>query len=332
MAIHANGLFGALHSSARAPQTSIPARSRFSIGDRGRKRRESDGLRCRARPPFSGAEALVRDPELWRRRLALTGGRAYPHRSPAGRRNRRRSGDGAVGGSPLLDRCVPAPTARIERSRPRRSQCQNSAAVAGQPRSVPFAHPSSRKLRAAYRHRKYPHDRDARPTRSAAGQGSGGIRLAAGIAGTKNADRYITRTFPSHRPTQPLFSFDRSRRFLMKAILKRVAAAVSSGVAGVSPLAAQNAPSCDPTANTKGDIARAQFSMTRAIAAAEKGNPTADLQEVLRLAGNGNDNPTARAYLRGEAYIVYLMQPNAQAVIPRSALGLNNPTATIDLY
>ena len=118
----------------------------------------------------------------------------------------------------------------------------------------------------------------------------------------------------------------------MKAILKRVAAAVSIGVAGVSPLAAQNAPSCDPTANTKGDIARAQFSMTRAIAAAEKGNPTADLQEVLRLAGNGNDNPTARAYLRGEAYIVYLMQPNAQAVIPRSALGLNNPTATIDLY
>jgi tetratricopeptide (TPR) repeat protein len=119
----------------------------------------------------------------------------------------------------------------------------------------------------------------------------------------------------------------------MKAILNRIAAAVSIGVASVSPLAAQNAPSCDPTANTKGDIAKAQFSMTRAISAAEKGNPTRDLQEVLRLAESGNDNPTARAYLRGEAYIVYLMQPNAQAVVPRSALGLtNNPTGTIDLY
>jgi tetratricopeptide (TPR) repeat protein len=119
----------------------------------------------------------------------------------------------------------------------------------------------------------------------------------------------------------------------MKAILNRIAAAVSIGVASASPLAAQNAPSCDPTANTKGDIAKAQFSMTRAISASDKGNPTRDLQEVLRLAESGNDNPTARAYLRGEAYIIYLMQPNSQAVVPRSALGLtSNPTGTIDLY
>ena len=119
----------------------------------------------------------------------------------------------------------------------------------------------------------------------------------------------------------------------MKAILNRIAAAVSIGVAAASPLVAQNAPTCDPTANTKGDIAKAQFSMTRAISASDKGNPTRDLQEVLRLADSGNDNPTARAYLRGEAYIIYLMQPNAQAVVSRSALGLTtNPTATIDLY
>ena len=75
-----------------------------------------------------------------------------------------------------------------------------------------------------------------------------------------------------------------------------------------APIAAQNpsqvAANCDPTANTKGDIAKAQFSMTRAIAASEKGNPTRDLQEVLRLVENGNDNPTARNYLRGEAYII----------------------------
>ena len=73
--------------------------------------------------------------------------------------------------------------------------------------------------------------------------------------------------------------------------------------------------------------------MTRAISAIGKGNPTKDLQDVLRLVDNGTDNPTARAYLRGEAYIIFLMQPNAQGVVPRSSLGLTtNPTGTVDLY
>ena len=119
----------------------------------------------------------------------------------------------------------------------------------------------------------------------------------------------------------------------MRVYATSIATALSIGVAAASPLTAQNATSCDPTANTKGDIAKAQFSMTRAISTADKGNPTRDLQEVLRLVDNGNDNPTARNYLRGEAYIVYLMQPNAQAVVQRGILGMTtNPTATIDLY
>jgi len=123
----------------------------------------------------------------------------------------------------------------------------------------------------------------------------------------------------------------------MRVTVTRAAAALSIGLVMASQAAAQNnsqnAAQCDPTANTKGDIARAQFSMTRAISAIDKGNPTKDLQDALRLVDNGNDNPTARAYLRGEAYIIYLMQPNAQAVVPRSALGLTtNPTGTIDLY
>jgi hypothetical protein len=118
----------------------------------------------------------------------------------------------------------------------------------------------------------------------------------------------------------------------MSATVNRIAAAVSFGVLAAAPLAAQT-PQCDPTANTKGDIAKAQFSMTRALGSLDKGNPTRDVQDVLKLVDNGTDNPTARAYLRGEAYIIYLMQPNAQAVVPRSALGLTtNPTATIDLY
>ena len=123
----------------------------------------------------------------------------------------------------------------------------------------------------------------------------------------------------------------------MRVTVTRAAAALSIGLVIASQAAAQNnsqnAPQCDPTANTKGDIARAQFSMTRAISAIDKGNPTRDLQDALRLVDNGNDNPTARAYLRGEAYIIYLMQPNSPAVVQRSALGLtSNPTGTIDLY
>src|SRR5205085_754661 len=118
-------------------------------------------------------------------------------------------------------------------------------------------------------------------------------------AGTKNAARYINWTYilahppTSPQPHPPLILIDRSGRSLMKTILNRIAAALSIGIAAASPLAAQNAASnCDPTANTKGDIARAQFSMTRAISAADKGNPTRDLQEVLKLVDNGNDNPT----------------------------------------
>jgi tetratricopeptide (TPR) repeat protein len=119
----------------------------------------------------------------------------------------------------------------------------------------------------------------------------------------------------------------------MKAFVNRIAAALALGVFA-APLAAQNAAkACDPTANTRGDIARAQFSMTRAVAASANGNPTKDVQDVLRIVNNGDDNSTARNYLRGEAYILYLMQPNIPAVVQRSALGFtSNPTGTIDLF
>ena len=119
----------------------------------------------------------------------------------------------------------------------------------------------------------------------------------------------------------------------MRASVNIVATAFAIGAVAAAPLSAQNTATCDPTANTKGDIAKAQFSMTRAIAASEKGDPTRDVQEVLRLVGTGNDNPTARNYLRGEAYIIFLMRPNAQAVVQRGTVGLTtDPTGMIDLY
>ena len=113
-------------------------------------------------------------------------------------------------------------------------------------------------------------------------------------------------------------------------VLVNTLTALSFGLIA-APVGAQT--TCDPTANTKGDIAKAQFSLTRAVGQQEKGNPTKDLQDVLKLVDNGTDNPAARNYLRGQAYVIYLMQPNAQAIVPRSALGYTtNPTATIDVF
>ncbi|MEO7823677.1 MAG: tetratricopeptide repeat protein [Gemmatimonadaceae bacterium] len=104
-------------------------------------------------------------------------------------------------------------------------------------------------------------------------------------------------------------------------------------VAVAAPLAAQDATSCDPTANTKGDIARAQFAISRAIAVSETGDPTKDIQEVLRLVDNGTDNPVARNYLRGQGYVLLLSRPNAPTVWTRAQLGLaRDPAASIDLF
>src|SRR5688500_14992361 len=104
-------------------------------------------------------------------------------------------------------------------------------------------------------------------------------------------------------------------------------------IAAAAPLSAQEATSCDPTANPRGDIARAQFALSRAIGAGEAADPTKDLQEVLRLVDSGTDNPVARSFLRGEAYVLLLSRPNAPAVWTRAQLGLTkDPTASIDLF
>lgn len=121
----------------------------------------------------------------------------------------------------------------------------------------------------------------------------------------------------------------------MKGFVKGFAAAAVAAALGAaaSPLSAQEASTCDPTGNARGDIGKAQFAITRAISVSETGDPTKDLQEVLRLVEAGNDNPTARNYLRGEAYILLLSRPNAPGVWTRSQLGLaKDPTVTVDLF
>jgi len=111
-------------------------------------------------------------------------------------------------------------------------------------------------------------------------------------------------------------------RFALSAMLVAVAA----------PLSGQDA-TCDPTANTKGDVARAQFAISRAIGAGDAADPTKDLQEVIRLAEGGTDNSVARSFLKGEAYVLLLSRPNAPAVWTRAQLGLaKDPTTSVDLF
>ena len=117
----------------------------------------------------------------------------------------------------------------------------------------------------------------------------------------------------------------------MIALVNRSALAAMF-VAVAAPLSAQDA-ACDPTANTRGDIAKAQFAMSRAIGAGDAGDPTKDLQEVIRLAENGTDNPVARSFLKGEAYVLLLSRPNAPSVWTRAQLGLaKDPTTSVDLF
>lgn len=118
----------------------------------------------------------------------------------------------------------------------------------------------------------------------------------------------------------------------MKHFVNRFALAATLGVFAASPLAAQD-DACDPTANTRGDIGRAQLFISKAIAASESGDPTKDLQQVLRLVETGTDNSVARNYLKGQAYVLLLMRPNAPAVTTRGALGLSrDAAASVDLY
>lgn len=101
------------------------------------------------------------------------------------------------------------------------------------------------------------------------------------------------------------------------------------------PAAAQAPAGCDPIGNVSGVVAKAQFSMERAISAVQaNANATKDLQDVVRALGDQKtDNPLARNYLLGEAYILLLRQPGISVESPRGAVGYTtNPTGSINLF
>ncbi|HVD61828.1 MAG TPA: FxLYD domain-containing protein [Gemmatimonadaceae bacterium] len=131
--------------------------------------------------------------------------------------------------------------------------------------------------------------------------------------------------------------------------LVRCAAAAATTIVFALPLSAQTpaapppaaAPptaqvSCDIDNSKPQSITRATFSLTRAQAAQKTGSPLKDLKDVigaLNSAGYKDENPTARAYLLGQAYVMLLEQPDIQPIVPRASIGMaSDPTGTIDLF
>ncbi len=121
---------------------------------------------------------------------------------------------------------------------------------------------------------------------------------------------------------------------MTKTVFRKLAAGAAF-VAAFGSTANAQAANCDPVGSVSGNVGKAQFSMTRAMGTLQSGgNPTKDVQDVIRTLGDGkNDNPVARNYLLGQAYVILLMQPNITPVVPRSALGLTtNQSATVNLF
>jgi tetratricopeptide (TPR) repeat protein len=99
--------------------------------------------------------------------------------------------------------------------------------------------------------------------------------------------------------------------------------------------ASANAPTCEIDNSKPQAVARAMFSMARAQAALKTGSPVKDLHDVvavLNAPGMKNENPVGRAYLLGQAYILFLDQ-GAVPIVARSSIGLpTDPAGTIDLF
>lgn len=122
----------------------------------------------------------------------------------------------------------------------------------------------------------------------------------------------------------------------MKSLVFPRAVIAASALMFAAPAFAQStAAPCDPTANVGGTAGRALFSMTRAIAAVQRnGAPLNDLKAVVKLLADDKTNdPVARDYMLGEAYILLLTQPGIAPIAPRSTFGLtSNPTGMLDLF
>ncbi len=103
-----------------------------------------------------------------------------------------------------------------------------------------------------------------------------------------------------------------------------------------APAAAPAGETCEIDQGRPQPVARAMLSLTRAQAAMKSGDPTKDLKDIisaLTAPNLKNENPIGRSFMLASAYVLLLEQPNIQAVMPRSAVGIaTDPASNIDLF
>jgi len=128
--------------------------------------------------------------------------------------------------------------------------------------------------------------------------------------------------------------------------LARLAGVATTTIVFAAPSLAQNPPAagaapagltCDIDNGKPQAVARATFSMARAQSALKTtANPTKDLRDVVSALGASSldkENPVGKAYLLGQAYILFLDQLGITPITTRSTIGLTtDPAGTIDLF
>ena len=114
------------------------------------------------------------------------------------------------------------------------------------------------------------------------------------------------------------------------------AASLAAQTPGPPPASVAGQATCDIDNSRPQTITRATFSLARAQSAMKTGSPTKDLRDViagLNNPGYKDENPVARAYILGQAYMILMEQPGVQPITPRAAIGIaTDPTGVIDLY
>lgn len=117
--------------------------------------------------------------------------------------------------------------------------------------------------------------------------------------------------------------------------------ALASSIVAATPSFAQNPAAaggaeCNFDQSKPQSVARATLAMAQAQSALAGGDPTPQLRTIVGLlnaAGAKNENPVARAYLLGSAYLLLLERPTISPIAVRSTVGHTvDPTGLIDLY
>jgi hypothetical protein len=120
----------------------------------------------------------------------------------------------------------------------------------------------------------------------------------------------------------------------VRSILAGSALLAAAATLGAQAPATAAKPACDVTDALKGNVAKASLNFDIARQASPSPIAATKLKDVVKTleTADKGDDPTARAYVMGEALSLWLNQPGVGPMPKRGAVGFTtNPDATIDL-